>query len=162
MLLLHMIVHTEGGQFGLARPQRAGRAAKRRPYHAHAHLRAFSARPAFGQLSMISRTTLNTYIFPVGLLRVVELMSQYGPIDVLSLDEGQVGAAPQIVVVVVLVVVLDPVSRDGAATASTSTNVFVRRPAFLGGRRHRPRSAFLGGHFPICSDERLYVFSVSV
>ena len=61
MLLLHIIVHTEGGQFGLARPQRAGRAAKRRPYRAHAHLQAFSARPAFGQLGMISRTTLNTY-----------------------------------------------------------------------------------------------------
>jgi|GEM_PF-3382802 len=61
VLLLHIIVHTEGGQFGLARPQRAGRAAKRRPYMTHAHLQAFSARPAFGQLGMISRTTLNTY-----------------------------------------------------------------------------------------------------
>jgi len=61
MLLLHNIVHTEGGQFGLARPQRAGRAAKRRPYRAYAHLQAFCARPAFGQLGMISRTTLNIY-----------------------------------------------------------------------------------------------------
>ena len=61
MLLLHIIVHTEGGQFGLARPQRAGRAAKRRPYRAHADLQAFSARPGFGQVGMIGRAALNTY-----------------------------------------------------------------------------------------------------
>ena len=61
MLLFHIIVHTEGGQFGLARPQRAGRAAKRRPYRAHAHLLTFSARPAFGLLGMISWTTPYAY-----------------------------------------------------------------------------------------------------
>jgi len=55
-----------------------------RPYRAHAHLQAFSARPAFGQLGMISRTTLNTHVSRPGAVRQKEGDSRIAPTLLLS------------------------------------------------------------------------------